>query len=70
VTVEEGFIHRGGLDALIVGLLAKGGAAIPVRALGVDDRFIYDVGNRSLLHKLAGMDEESILQAIAKANAA
>ncbi|MCX6899215.1 MAG: transketolase [Verrucomicrobia bacterium] len=70
VTVEEGFIHRGGLDALIVGLLAQRGAAIPVRALGVDDRFIYDVGNRSLLHKLAGMDEESILQAVAKANAA
>ncbi|MBI5684115.1 MAG: transketolase [Verrucomicrobia bacterium] len=65
VTVEEGFIHRGGLDALIVGLLARGGKMIPVRALGVDDRFIYDVGNRPLLHKLAGMDEESILKAVA-----
>ena len=69
VTVEEGFIHRGGLDALIVGLLARRGAAIPVCALGVDDRFIYDVGNRPLLHKLAGMDEESILRAIAGADA-
>jgi transketolase len=65
VTVEEGFIRRGGLDALVVGLLARRGAAIPVRALGVDDRFIYDVGNRVHLHKLAGMGEESILQAIA-----
>jgi transketolase len=64
VTVEEGFIRRGGLDALIVGLLARRGAAIPVRALGVDDRFIYDVGNRAHLHKLAGMGEENILQAI------
>jgi transketolase len=65
VTVEEGFIHRGGLDALITGLLAKGAKRIPVRALGVDDRFIYDVGNRPHLHKLAGMDEESILKAVA-----
>ncbi len=65
VTVEEGFIRRGGLDALIVGLLARRGAAIPVRALGVDDRFIYDVGNRAHLHKLAGMGEEDILQAVA-----
>ena len=70
VTVEEGFIHRGGLDTLIVGLLARYGAAIRVHALGVDDRFIYDVSNRPLLHKLAGMDEESILQAVNKANAA
>jgi len=70
VTVEEGFIRRGGLDALIVGLLAGRGAATTVCSLGVEDRFIYNVGNRSLLHKLAGMDEEGILQAIAKVGTA
>ncbi len=66
VTVEEGFIGRGGLDTLIVGVLARRGVPATVRALGVDDRYLYDVGNRALLHRLCGMDEAAILQAVAQ----
>ena len=66
VTVEEGFIHRGGLDALITQLLAHGGAATRVCALGVNDRYLFDVGNRAQLHKICAMDETAILDAIAR----
>lgn len=65
VTVEEGFINRGGLDMLVTGLLARHGAHITVHALGVNDHYLFDVGHRSHLHQLCGMDEPGILQAIA-----
>jgi transketolase len=67
VTVEEGFIHRGGLDSMILQLLSQGGATTKVRSLGVNDRYLFEVGNRAHLHKLCGMDEAAILDAIAKA---
>jgi transketolase len=65
VTVEEGFVNRGSLDAMVAGLLARRGARIGLRALGVNDRYLFEVGNRAHLHKLCGMDEQGILQAIA-----
>ena len=65
VTIEEGFIHRGGLDTLVIDLLARHGVHIAVHPLGVNDRYIFDVGNRARLHQLCGMDEAGILQAVA-----
>ncbi len=65
VTVEEGFLNRGGLDAMIVGLLARHDARIAVRAMGVNDHYLFEVGNRAHLHQLCGIDERGILQAIA-----
>ena len=66
ITVEEGFIHRGGLDAMIMQLLSEGGAVTRVHALGINDRYLFDVGNRAHLHQLCGMDEPAILAAIAR----
>ena len=68
VTVEEGFIHRGGLDAMITQLLSCGGAATRVHALGVNDRYLFDVGNRAHLHKLCAMDETAILDACTRSD--
>ncbi len=64
VTVEEGFIHRGGLDAMILGLLARKGVHMTVHPLGVNDRYLFDVAQRARLHQLCGMDEAGILQAV------
>ena len=64
VTVEEGFIHRGGLDTLITGLLARHGAHVAVHSLGVNDRYLFEVDHRIRLHQLCGMDEAGILQAV------
>jgi transketolase C-terminal domain/subunit len=50
---------------MVAGLLARRGARIGLRALGVNDRYLFEVGNRAHLHKLCGMDEQGILQAIA-----
>lgn len=65
VTLEEGFIHRGGLDTVVIGLLARHGVQMAVHPLGVNDRYLFDIGHRARLHQLCGMDEAGILQAVA-----
>ena len=62
ITLEEGFIHRGGLDMLVLDLVAPAG--IRVHSLGFDGRYLFEVGNRAQLHKLSGIDEAGILQTI------
>lgn len=66
VTLEEGFIQRGGLDALVVGLVSRANAPIRIRSLGILDRFLFEVGNRAHLHRLCGLDEEGILRTLAQ----
>ena len=64
VTLEEGFIKRGGLDAMIGQVLADNGSHAKLTRLGVDDRYLFDLGGREQLHRLCGMDEEGVLNAI------
>lgn len=66
VTLEEGFIKRGGLDALIARLLADAGSRARLTRLGVDDRYLFELGGRQRLHRLCGIDEEGVLEAVAK----
>lgn len=62
VTLEEGFIKKGGLDSLIAVILEKNKKKGPVllKRMGFDDRCVFDIGNRSYLHKLNGLDESAI----------
>jgi transketolase len=63
VSVEEGFINRGGLDALVAQVLTDHEASIRLVRLGVDGRHLFELGGRERLHRLCGMDEEAILAA-------
>ena len=64
ITIEEGLIHRGGLDMLILDLLARAGRSRGLRALGFDNRYLFEVGDRAHLHRQSGMDEEGILRTV------
>ena len=64
ITLEEGFIHRGGMDVLVMKLLT--GSKVGVQAMGFDGRYLFEVGNRAQLHKLSGIDEAGILQTVKK----
>ncbi len=66
VTLEEGFIKRGGLDAMIGRLLADNGSQAKLTSLGVDDHYLFDLGGRERLHRLCGIDEEGVLGAISR----
>lgn len=68
VTLEEGFINRGGLDSLVAGLYddAKGRPAT-LRRLGFRDRYLYRFGTREFLYQQMGVDQRAIVATIADA---
>lgn len=64
ITVEEGFINVGGLDALISKILRDNNSSIQMKNLGFDDKYVFELGGRDYLHKLNNLDEEAIIKTI------
>lgn len=62
VTIEEGFINRGGLDSLIIDILIDNNSKARVKRIGFKDKYVFDIGNREHLHKLTGLNETGILK--------
>lgn len=60
VTLEEGFVGKAGLDNLVLDLINEKGLKIIVRSFGFSDIYAFNVGSRDYLHRLAGLDEQSI----------
>ena len=69
-TFEEGFVGRGGLDALIGGLLQKELPNSALQAIGVRPGYSFELGTRQELHELVGIGKNSfkskLLQALRK----
>ena len=66
VTVEEGFVNRGGLDSYVSQMLMKNRKHTKVTSLGVDDRYLFELGGRERLHRICGIDEDGIVDAISE----
>lgn len=64
VTLEEHFV-TGGIGSIVAELLADNGKAIPLLRLGIPDQYFNDYG-RETLHKLCGLDVESIKRRISE----
>ena len=64
ITIEEGFINNGGLDALISKILRDHQSNIKLKNLGFNDKHIFEVGDRNYLHRLNKLDEMSIIKII------
>lgn len=64
ITLEEGFINKGGLDSLVSVILNDKKANIKLKRIGFKDAYSFDVGSREYLHKLNNLDEESIIKNI------
>ena len=63
-TLEEGFINKGGLDSVVSNLLNNYNLHIRLKKIGFDEKYIFCGGDRNYLHKLSGLDEESIIHII------
>lgn len=69
ITLEEGFINNGGLDSLISKILHDNQCNVKlVSRLGINDKYVFDLGERDYLHKLNNCDEESIIKIINNIN--
>jgi transketolase len=64
VTLEEGFVGKGGLDAMIMDLIANRGLEARVKNLGFPDRHVFEIGSRESLHGQIGLSEEQIASQI------
>ncbi len=64
VTLEEAFINKGGLDSFIAGILNDNKSGIILKRMGFGDKYVFDIGSRDYLHKLNGLDDESIMKNI------
>jgi len=61
ISVEEAFINKGGLDGLILNMLNKQRSRINFLNMGFSDAYVFDIGDRSYLHKLNKLDGESLI---------
>jgi len=64
VTLEEGFIRKGGLDSGILNILNDRRSNIFFKGLGFEDKYVFELGDRDYLYKLNGLDTDSIVNKI------
>ncbi len=64
ITIEEGFINKGGLDSLILNVINKYQLNIHLKNLGFDDKYVFGLGGRNHLHQINNLDEESIIEIV------
>ncbi len=60
ITLEEGFINKGGLDSFVSSMIDRNNAGIRLRRMGFNDAYVFNPGNRDYLHKMYNLDEKSI----------
>jgi transketolase len=64
ITLEEGFINKGGLDSVVLGLINRRNAGIKFRNMGFSERYVFEIGSRDYLHKLNKLDNAEIIRSI------
>lgn len=62
VTLEEGFIGAGGLDAAIGSLVLARGLSVRVQSYGLNDEYSFHIGGRDSVLAKAGLDIETIFR--------
>lgn len=63
-TLEEGFINNGGLDSLVSKIICDSQSDIKLKRLGFENKYIFDTGDRNVLHRLNDLSEENIVEVI------
>lgn len=64
LTIEEGFINKGGLDALVLAMLNWKKSKIHVSQFGFFDKYMFSFGDREQLYKQNMFDRQSLVNAV------
>lgn len=64
ITIEEGFINKGGLDSLVSSILDNRNSNVKLKRMGFEDSYKFDIGGRDYLLGLNNFDEECIINNI------
>ena len=70
ITLEEALINNGGLDSLVAKVVREHDLACKLQPVGVNDRYVFDLGTRDRLHAINNMDEAAVLAIIDRAKGA
>lgn len=62
VSLEEGFIGKGGVDSVIGNLILTHRLPVEFKAFGLRDKYLFEVTGREKLHAQSGLDTEAILK--------
>lgn len=60
VTMEEGFVHRGGMDTLVQSILLEAGLLKKVIAVGINNEYSFAIGSREAIHSAYGFGNDDI----------
>ena len=66
ITLEEGFINKGGIDSLVSSVIDNYSLNTRLKRMGFNDAHVFDIGSREYLHTLNKLDEQSIIENIKK----
>jgi transketolase len=64
VTLEEGFVGRGGLDSMMFDWVARRGLPLRIRNVGVSGKYRFELGNREQLHEQVGIGAGAVYAAV------
>jgi transketolase len=64
ITMEEAFIHNGGLDSLVNKVVREHQLPCRQYPIGFNDRYVFDLGSRDHLHAINDMDEAAVIALI------
>jgi len=62
ISVEEGFIGRGGMDSLLLNLLNRHGSAIQYTNIGIKNQYRFHVGHRESMLRMNEIDAQSVIK--------
>ena len=63
VTLEEHLL-AGGLGSIIAEILLDNDKTIPLKRIGVQDKYYYAYGGRNHIQRLCGLDRDSIIKTL------
>lgn len=64
ISMEEAFINNGGLDSLLAKVIREYDLSCRLQPVGVNDRYVFDLGSRDRLHAMNAMDEAAVISLI------
>lgn len=66
VTIEEGFLNKGGLDSLISNILRDRDTDIKLKSFGFGDNYVFKFGDREIVYEQGGLYQKDFVDIMKK----
>lgn len=66
ISIEEGFVGRGGLDSILLNLINKYSLKVEYKIIGVNPKYNFSVGSRDKIHEKVGVGLNKSIREVKK----